>query len=454
MLRFYAFPFSTFYQIINFKQNTTMKKRNLSYVVTFIAIVALLFSCNQNLVIEDIENKDPNSLTINEAKIWFEKNVTSNSSSRIGGQDDKKPKWDKFYDVDMSIGKGMVISLDFLDPKFPKIVEGDRKVKTKPDSWSLIFSENHLSKLLMYKTKKGEMQTEIITSTPDEDYLARKLGVIENKDFCGNIIVKDWNGKFLRGYRFKNGKRIANFSDSVKSGRVALFACGQTDWFTVACSNGGASCTTTYMYTETNYCSECCSGDEVTVFPSNGDYNTSGNPNGQSGYTGISMTAAQKQALVNALMSKLAQLDPGRSDCWAERAYYVANIPWAIVQHDLITKARDYSDAYFCSPGLDNDNKNAYRHMMWNALMAKTWGYESAIFLSDLHECNATEFPLNHNMDIYNNGIGASYGDSHMNFSENSLGIGISNTVKNGLGRRIENGSLIPTNADGACTHN
>jgi hypothetical protein len=55
-----------------------------------IASIAFLFSCNQNLVLEDIGNKDPNSLTINEAKSWFEKNVKSSPSSRIGGQDDKK----------------------------------------------------------------------------------------------------------------------------------------------------------------------------------------------------------------------------------------------------------------------------------------------------------------------------------------------------------------------------
>lgn len=256
-----------------------MKKRIFTYTLSMIAIAILFFSCKENLGLTDIENTDPNSITINEAKLWFEKNITNKSSARIAGQDDKKPKWDKYYETDMSIGKGMVVSLEFLDPKFPKIVEQDSRVKIKYDRWSLILSENLLSKLLMYKTKKGEMQTEVITTIPDNDYLAKKLGAIENKDFCGNIIVRDWDGKFLRGYKYKNGKRIANFSGAVKSGRVAIFACGQVDWFSVSC--GGGDCTTSYMYTETQYCSECCSSDDSTVLPSNNDYNTSSNLNGQ-----------------------------------------------------------------------------------------------------------------------------------------------------------------------------
>ena len=413
----------------------------------------MLLSCKENLGLTDIENTDPNSLTINEAKLWFEKNITNKSSARISDKDDKKPKWDKSYDVNMSIGKGVVIELDFLNPKFPKIVEENTKVKMKPDAWSLILSENHLSKLLMYKTKKGEMQTEVITTIPDDEYLAKKLGAIENKDFCGNIIVRDWEGKFLRGYKYKNGKRIANFSTAVKSGRVAIFVCGQIDWFSVSCYTPTNDCTTSYMYTETQYCIECCSGEETTVFPSNSDYNTSGNPNGQAGYTGVSMTAAQKQAFLNELMSKLNELDPVSSDCLAEKAYYATHLDKALVQYAMTKQVALYSEIYFCSPGLDNDNKNAYRHMMWNALMAKAWGEEEASFLSNLHECNANEHPLNHNMDMWNNVVGAEYGANYQ-YSNNSLGLEISQVVKNGLGRRIENNYLIPTNNEGECTNN
>lgn len=165
------------------------------------------------------------------------------------------------------------------------------------------------------------------------------------------------------------------------------------------------------------------------------------------------MTVAQKQAFLNELMSMLNQLDPVSSDCLAEKAYYAAHLDKAVVQYAMTKQARLYSETYFCSPGLDNDNKNAYRHMMWNALMAKAWGYDDAKFLSNLHECDGGSHPLNHNMDLWNNEIGADYGANY-DYSNNSLGLEISIVVKNGLGRRIENNYLIPTNDEGACTNN
>jgi hypothetical protein len=276
------------------------------------------------------------------------------------------------------------------------------------------------------------------------------LGAIESKDFCGNIIVRDWDGKFLRGYKYKNGKRIANFSDTVKSGRVALFVCGQIDWFSVSC--GGGDCTTSYMYTETQYCSECCSGEETTVFPSNSDYNTSNNPNGQSGYTGVSMTTAQKNQMLDDLVNKLPE--PVTPKCSQERVFYANNIALAIAQHYWTTKARELSDVYFCSTAPDNDNKNAFRHMMWNAIMGSTVGHNAAIMMSNLHECPGNGTDTQRMMDGWNNQVGATYGANNSNLSFNELGVQIFNLVKTGQGRRMDGDNLIPTSSEGECTNN
>lgn len=91
------------------------------------------------------------------------------------------------------------------------------------------------------------------------------------------------------------------------------------------------------------------------------------------------------------------------------------------------------------------DNCDAFRHCLWNALMTKSMDASAAKEWATAHE--AESGGIDKQMDLYNNTIGRSIDVSYK--SESEIVSEVKSKVKNGNCIRIINNALYPTNGDG-----
>lgn len=91
------------------------------------------------------------------------------------------------------------------------------------------------------------------------------------------------------------------------------------------------------------------------------------------------------------------------------------------------------------------DNSDAFRHCLWNALMKQSIGTTAAKQWATAHEYNSSG--IDKTMDLHNNRIGRSIDVSGKSLS--SIVSSVKSKVRNGYCRRIVNGSLVATNGNG-----
>ncbi len=91
------------------------------------------------------------------------------------------------------------------------------------------------------------------------------------------------------------------------------------------------------------------------------------------------------------------------------------------------------------------DNSDAFRHCLWNALMTKSMDASAAKEWATAHEAESSG--IDKQMDLYNNTIGRVIDVSEM--SESEIVSEVKSKVKNGNCIRIINNALYPTNGDG-----
>lgn len=91
------------------------------------------------------------------------------------------------------------------------------------------------------------------------------------------------------------------------------------------------------------------------------------------------------------------------------------------------------------------DNSDAFRHCLWNALMKKSMDASAAKEWATAHEYESSG--LDKTMDLFNNRIGRSIDVS--NKSESQIVSAVKTKVSNGSCRRIIDNKLVATNGDG-----
>lgn len=91
------------------------------------------------------------------------------------------------------------------------------------------------------------------------------------------------------------------------------------------------------------------------------------------------------------------------------------------------------------------DNSDAFRHCIWNALMKKSIGTTAAKNWATAHEYNTKG--IDKEMDLFNNSVGRSINVSYKSHDE--IVKSVKNKVKNGNCRRIVKGKLVKTNGTG-----
>ncbi|KEF36871.1 hypothetical protein M670_03953 [Schinkia azotoformans MEV2011] len=115
-------------------------------------------------------------------------------------------------------------------------------------------------------------------------------------------------------------------------------------------------------------------------------------------------------------------------------------------------EATQYSEDIYTSTSLHNGNGDAYRHIMWNALMKKYTTSTYAKQFAAAHENGSTGQPaIEKQMDLYNNSVGRGITlvGSNLELKLDALAK-VGSKVDDGYGKRISStGTLIVTNSTG-----
>ncbi len=200
-----------------------MKKITISFLFIAVAIITFI-ACRKN----ESTSKNPNELTVNEAKEWWwgtfrksseYKQIDKNSDyyriiKKVNGLENtlagfgKTPNWAKA--ISYKVGNFSVVEL----PLFYS-----RKVNILGDASNLDINQKQkaiasiLEKLILIKSKNGKIDVRIQTITPTFEYAtANNFDVTKNtfnnidKNFSGVIEVRKWDESLIINRKIENGK--------------------------------------------------------------------------------------------------------------------------------------------------------------------------------------------------------------------------------------------------------
>lgn len=421
-----------------------MKKTFFYGTIMFILILSGCASIDNIVPKNDFYIDGNNGLTTDIAKSWFQKTILNSSQSRQNGSLKSILAHWKFS-VQKKNGKGgSFVSIPVFEIESDKITEEHLNNKSF-DLYLLRESPFAVNELVIYPDEKGKLQYELIKYIPDS-----KIRIQDPIKFTGHTIVTDWNGKFIKGYKIKDGNIVGNIypKEVTKNGKVLVCEYVDTSWTEAGANENGGY----IIYHQSGYFSGCGGQDPNAnaglygLIPSN--------PITGSGNTGgTTTTVLTPQEIIDKLAQLLNEILPG-GGCLVEKQHYYANPIEGIQQGDILETTKVYSNLFFCSD-FDNGNQNAFKHMFWNALMAKKWGYAIARNLSDLHEQCPGSNPSSTIMDKFNNDVGATYGHLHNNYSTYYIAMEIYCKIKSGEGRYFPptGGIIAPTNDKGNCNN-
>lgn len=127
-----------------------------------------------------------------------------------------------------------------------------------------------------------------------------------------------------------------------------------------------------------------------------------------------------------------------------ERKLAAQNPVQAVLVYNCSTKALDATIEYYGTNGYQ-DNSDAFRHCLWNALMKKSMNATYATIWSTAHEANSSG--IDKEMDLFNNSIGCSIFVT--NKSDTEIYDAVKAKVSDGTCRRIINNELVATDSSG-----
>ncbi len=225
-----------------------MRRSFTTVALILVATFAVLFACRKEVV------EDPQFstiLTVSEAKQWFDQNIVSKNPTRTEGdirsrkQLRKDPDWRRGINKIMRVGNAVVVPLVWESDWTPKLSALGAERITPENEPSL--SLNSLTYLVMYRDRRGKMQSEVLTAMPEKEWVVGN----RNQPFTGAISIEDWNGKFIRGYKYHKGEITAQFTTEKpesKEARVNYMQdveCGYTDLLVYVMGGTAAANTTT-----------------------------------------------------------------------------------------------------------------------------------------------------------------------------------------------------------------
>jgi hypothetical protein len=173
-------------------------------------------------------------VTIDAAKEWFEKAVVTKSgkNERSNGASNKKPVWK--YAVSRNskqAGRTVIVPIEY-DDQIPIISlrQGEASKKTP------LRDINFAARLVIWKNKLGDFQYRIHEVIPDESY-QKKNGNRINHDLSGIVLVTDFDGNFIEGFKYEQGQLVGKLTKAEKSARISTCTPYIIDWYTRVCIN-------------------------------------------------------------------------------------------------------------------------------------------------------------------------------------------------------------------------
>jgi hypothetical protein len=115
----------------------------------------------------------------------------------------KNLDWSGAHVKQISTGAAIIIPIEYSE-----------KVYTPKGDYSLAI--NQLSYVMMYRDEENEFRLEVVITIPDEEFLSDNRGFDQ---FTGNVMVTDWKGDFVKGFRHTAAgvERIELASESPES---------------------------------------------------------------------------------------------------------------------------------------------------------------------------------------------------------------------------------------------
>ncbi|MXV49947.1 hypothetical protein GS399_03110 [Pedobacter sp. HMF7647] len=218
--------------------------RNIYYICFLFSLIIFISSCKKN---EPAALSDTDRIT--SARQYFEKDIqrfqtdgSASSGSRLKRQSIfKNALWNEAYVKDISLGKAVVVPLHY-----------DKTIYTRRGEAQSSLSLDNLSYLMIYEGKDHKMRTEVVTWIPDNDFWDKK-----NKKklaFKGVILIDDWQGKFIKGYKYLGNGEVKNVSADTYTGtdvHTSMLQCVLVTWYSCSSSDGGNVWYCSTLYSET-----------------------------------------------------------------------------------------------------------------------------------------------------------------------------------------------------------
>jgi len=189
-----------------------LSKRGILLYFILVSLV-IVQSCQKN-VLQPQFNSSQNSLSIAEAKKYFDthvpqdksqQNVESTASQNFTVENmlkNKKAVWDKAYEKTISTGKAVQIPVDF--GNVYAVVDQKKRA---------VVPFNSLNYLLMYKDSLAAIHLEWVILNPDSAWLYGN-----RNNYTGDIIVRNWEGRILNKYSY-DSHGFKNTTANIKSGK-------------------------------------------------------------------------------------------------------------------------------------------------------------------------------------------------------------------------------------------
>lgn len=270
-----------------------MKNSLLLFISIVLLSLSLLLSCQKNEVSTKDNSPDltitSQVLTIDIAKTWFQSSVKPKFSknARIDGAANKEVIWDLAVTRQTEVGQVVIVPIKYVN-QIPIISFGAKPEKPTEDQ-----DNNFTSRLVVWKSGQGAFEYRIHQVIPDKEYLRRNKKAVKN-NVSGIVLVTDFDGSFIDGYKLLEGKIVGKLSSSTQNGRTANCDAIYIDYYSRVCINNNCY-PPLKMYTDTYYiCYESDHGsDGITPPPTvtnptiiTNNYDSNGQWVPQIGYSG------------------------------------------------------------------------------------------------------------------------------------------------------------------------
>ncbi len=190
-----------------------MKARFVAATLTALLMVSQSCKKNQDVVdVETTQTQPTETITVEEAKGFYENYVTKLSSSRVGDKKfEKKVQWDYAQKEKFTDGREAVIAtVSTQVAEYEYAVVTTKETLAQPKTSAEVFTTH---KIVVYKDK-GKDKIELMSVYGDADYKRKNTFFDYDKQFTGAVVFSSLEGDFLRGVYYDKGKKLGNIEQA------------------------------------------------------------------------------------------------------------------------------------------------------------------------------------------------------------------------------------------------